>query len=117
MPRRGNLGFRPRSSGMAGDYDQRPVVQALDAITGAKRWEHFSPPGKELGYSSLLVTGGRLVFGESGGFAFAIDSMTGEELWRVFLGGYTYAAPISFTVDGHQVILLSAGQSLFLIGL
>jgi len=117
-PRRGNLGFYPGSSGSAGDYEQVSVVRALDAATGVKKWEHFPPPGgKQLGYSGLLATGGRLVFGESGGFAFAIDSATGKELWRVSLGGFTYAAPISFTVDGHQVILLSAGQSLFLFGL
>jgi len=117
-PRRGNLGFYPGSSGTAGDYEQVSVVRALNAATGVKKWEHFSPPGgKELGYSGLLATGGRLVFGESGGFAFALDSSTGQELWRVSLGGYTYAAPISFIADGHQVILLSAGQALFMFGL
>jgi alcohol dehydrogenase (cytochrome c) len=117
-PKRGNLGFYPGSSGTAGDYDQVSVVRALDAATGLKKWEHFPPPGgKQLGYSGLLATGGRLVFGESGGFAFALDSATGRELWRVFLGGDTYAAPISLTVDGHQIILVSAGQSLFLFGL
>jgi alcohol dehydrogenase (cytochrome c) len=117
-PRRGNLGFYPGSSGTAGDYEQVSVVRALDAATGVKKWEHFSPPGgKEYGYSGLLATGGGLVFGESGGFAFAVDSATGRELWRVSLGGDTSAPPISFTVDGHQVILLSAGQSLFLFGL
>jgi alcohol dehydrogenase (cytochrome c) len=117
-PSRGNLGFYPGSSGTAGDYELEAVVRALDAATGAKKWEHFSPEGgKEHGYSGLLATGGRLVFGESGGFAFAIDSASGRELWRVSLGGDTFAAPISFTLDGHQVILLSAGQSLFLFGL
>jgi alcohol dehydrogenase (cytochrome c) len=117
-PRRGNLGFYPGSSGAAGDYDQMSVVRALDAATGAKKWEYFPPPGgKEHGYSGLLATGGHLVFGESGGFGFAVDSATGRELWRISLGGDTAAAPISLTVDGHQVILLSAGQSLFLFGL
>ncbi len=117
-PRRGNMGFYLGSSGTAGDYDQVSVVRALDAATGVKKWEHFPQPGgKELGYSGLSATGGQLVFGESGGFAFAIDSATGKELWRVSLGGYTYAAPISFTMDGHRVTLLSAGQSLFLFGL
>ncbi|HEY6945967.1 MAG TPA: PQQ-binding-like beta-propeller repeat protein [Candidatus Acidoferrum sp.] len=117
-PRRGNQGFYPGSSGTAGEYDQVSVVRALDAATGVKKWEHYPPAGgKQLGYSGLLATGGRLVFGESGGFAFAIDSATGKELWRVYLGGYSYAAPISITVDGHQVILLAAGQALFMFGL
>jgi alcohol dehydrogenase (cytochrome c) len=116
-PRRGNNGFYPGSSGTAGDYKQVSVVRALDAATGQKKWEYFPPAGsKQYGYSGLLATGG-LVFGESGGFAFALDSATGKELWRVFLGGYTYAPPISFTLDGHQVILISAGQSLFEFGL
>ena len=69
------------------------------------------------GYSGLLATGGALVFGEAGGVVFAIDSATGHELWRVSLGGDTYAAPISFTVDAHQVILVSAGRAMFMFGL
>jgi alcohol dehydrogenase (cytochrome c) len=118
QPRRGNLGFYPGSSGTAGEYDLVPVVRALDAATGTKKWEHFSPPGgKEHGYSGLLATGGHLVFGESGGFAFALDSTNGKELWRVSLGGDTSAPPISFILDGHQVILLSAGRALFMFGL
>ena len=117
--RRGDNGFY---AGSAGSWTEPPdpVVRALDVATGAKKWECFSPPWKESfanGHSGLLATRGGLVFGASGGFAFAIDSASGRELWRVFLGGDTYAAPISFTVDGHQVILVSAGRALFLFGL
>jgi alcohol dehydrogenase (cytochrome c) len=117
-PGRGNLGFYPGSSGTAGDYDQVSVVRALDASTGIKKWEQYSPAGgKELGYSGLLATGGQLVFGQSGGTAFALDSTSGHELWSVSLGGNTVAAPISFTEQAHQVILVSAGQALFAFGL
>jgi alcohol dehydrogenase (cytochrome c) len=122
-PERGDLGFYPGSSG--GDYvvPEEHVVRALDAATGTKKWERWerSLPSSEKslfrGYSGLLATGGGLVFGASGGFVFAIDSATGTELWRVNLGGDTYAPPISFTVDGHQVILVSAGRALFMFGL
>jgi alcohol dehydrogenase (cytochrome c) len=117
--RRGDLGFYPGSAGGA-DAPPDSVVRALDVATGAKRWERFLPNCKEsfaCGYSGLLATGGGLVFGTSGGFVFAIDSTTGRELWRVFLGGDTSAAPISFTVDGRQVILVSAGHALFMFGL
>ena len=119
-PRRGDLGFYEGSSQGAGAADPDWVVRALDVGTGAKKWERFSPTRNESfanGRSGLLATGGGLVFGASGGFAFAIDSATGRELWRVFLGGDTYAAPISFTVDGHQVVLVSAGSAVFLFGL
>jgi alcohol dehydrogenase (cytochrome c) len=118
-PRRGDLGFY---TGSAGDTNAQSdsVVRALDVATGAKKWERSLPNRTALfgnGYSGLLATGGGLVFGASGGFVFALDSATGRELWRVSLGGETYAAPISFTVDGHQVILVSAGRAQFMFGL
>jgi alcohol dehydrogenase (cytochrome c) len=119
-PRRGDLGFYPGSSGAAGAADRplEPVVRALDVATGGRKWERRSPTWKESqGYSGLLATGGGVVFGASGGFIFAVDSASGGELWRVFLGGETYAAPISFTLDGHQVVLVSAGRALFAFGL
>ncbi len=96
-----------------------PVLRALDVATGAKKWEYMSPPLQDHTYyfSGLLATGGGLVFGASGGTAFAVDSSTGREAWRVELGGDTRAAPISFTIDGKQVIAVSAGRGLFLFGL
>jgi alcohol dehydrogenase (cytochrome c) len=118
-PKRGDLGFYPGSTGLDAGEDHKGV-RALDLATGARKWEYFLPRGEEsfgYVYSGLLATGGGLVFGASGGFLFAIDSATGRELWRVFLGGDTYAPPISFTVDGHQVILVSAGRALFMFGL
>jgi alcohol dehydrogenase (cytochrome c) len=108
--------------GSAGSWAQPPtsVVRALDVTTGAKQWEHILPSPKNdnfFYYSGLLATGGGLVWGASGGSAFALDSATGQELWRVLLDGDTRAAPISFTVDGKQVVALSAGRMLFLFGL
>jgi alcohol dehydrogenase (cytochrome c) len=93
------------------------VVRALDVATGTRKWEHLAPPLMNTYYSGLLATGGGLVFGAEGGAVFALDSATGRELWRLYLGEYTCAAPISFTVDGRQVIAVSAGRALFLFGL
>jgi len=97
-----------------------PVVRALEAATGKRQWEYYSPTFKDglyAGYSGLLATAGGLVFGSSGGAVFALDAATGEERWRVSLGGDTRAAPITFTVEGKQVIAVSAGRSLFLFEL
>ena len=94
-----------------------PVVRALDVATGIKKWEYFSPPLTTGTYSGLLVTSGGVVFGGSGGVAFAVDAADGRELWRVPLGGETRAAPISFTVDGHQVIVVTAGRALMMFDL
>jgi alcohol dehydrogenase (cytochrome c) len=94
-----------------------PIVKALDAATGETRWEYRSPRTRGIGgRTGLLATGGDLVFGGCEGTLFALDARTGAELWRVSLGGMTTAAPISFTLDGHQVIAIAAGRAVFMFG-
>jgi alcohol dehydrogenase (cytochrome c) len=93
------------------------VVRAIKAATGERVWEHFSPPLNGTYHSGLLATGGNLVFGTEGGSGFALDSETGRELWRLYFGGSTQGAPISFTLDGKQVITYVAGRAMFLLGL
>ncbi|MBV8334485.1 MAG: PQQ-binding-like beta-propeller repeat protein [Alphaproteobacteria bacterium] len=94
-------------------------VLALDAATGRLKWKYKSPqpPGQWYHYSGLLSTGGGLVFGASGGICFALDADTGREVWHVSLGGNTKSAPISFVVDGHQVVGVAAGRALFVFEL
>jgi alcohol dehydrogenase (cytochrome c) len=113
--RRGERGLYMGSSGIATPVIH--VVRALVAATGAKRWEYFSPRVDGLSYSGLLATRGGLVFGASGGSAFALESATGRERWIVPLGGDTRSPPISFSRDGQQVIAVTAGRTLFLFGL
>jgi alcohol dehydrogenase (cytochrome c) len=90
-------------------------VLALDAANGRLKWKYKSPFGYH--YSGLLSTEGGLVFGTSGGVCFALDADTGREVWRVTLGGNTKSPPISFMVDGRQVIAVAAGRALFVFGL
>ena len=94
-------------------------VLALHAATGRLKWKYKSPqpPSQWYHYSGLLSTEGGLVFGASGGICFALDADTGREVWRVSLGGNTKSAPISFMVDGHQVIAVAAGRALFVFEL
>ena len=92
-------------------------VLALDAASGRRKWEYSAPIARHGNYSGLLSTGGGLVFGASGGVGFALDADSGREVWRVSLGGNTKAAPISFAVDGRQVIAVAAGRALFMFGL
>jgi alcohol dehydrogenase (cytochrome c) len=117
--RRGSGGLYAGSAGSTSPaIDPIVAVRALDIATGAKKWEHVLPSRTTyMDYSGLLATGGGLIFGASGGSVFALDSTTGAELWRLFLGGTTRAAPISFTVDGHQVVAVSVGRAFFLLGL
>ena len=109
-------GFFPGSGGtMIGPITQ--VVRALDAATGAKRWEYHAPLPQGTGKGGMLATAGGTVFGTSGGSLFALDAVTGKELWSVGLGGDTRAPPISFTSEGRQVIAALAGRAMFLFGL
>ena len=91
------------------------VVRALDAASGQQKWEYDPKSRRE--YGGLLSTEGGLVFGASGGVLFALDADTGREVWRLPLGGATMAAPISFALDGQQVIAVAAGRALFVFGL
>ncbi len=97
------------------------VVRALDAATGAKQWEYYSQPAKgfDIGgnVGGMLATAGGLVFGATAGSLFALDAVTGKELWSVHLGGRTIAPPISFTLEGKQVIAVYVGRAMFLFGL
>ena len=91
-------------------------VRALDVATGAKRWE-YRAPGVNTQHSGVLATAGGLVFGLAEGALFALDAATGQELWRVPLGGLTLAAPITFALDGRQMIAVLAGSALIVFGL
>lgn len=95
-----------------------PMVKALDAATGDRRWEYKPPRTRGVGgRSGLLATAGDLVFGACEGQLFALDARTGSEMWRVGLGGMTSAAPISFSLDGHQVIAVAGGRAVFVFEL
>ena len=73
-------------------------VLALDAETGAVRWNHtvYAEPGAGYAMTSApLAVDGKIIVGESGGeygirgFIVALDPVTGAEVWR----RYTVPAP------------------------
>ena len=91
------------------------AIRALDPMTGNKVWEHklFQPA-----WAGLLSTAGGLIFaGTQDGWFKALDAKTGEEKWRLQLGGTVMASPIAFESRGKQHIALAAGQSLFVFAL
>jgi alcohol dehydrogenase (cytochrome c) len=92
------------------------LVVALDAATGSQKWQYRGPAAAR-DYSGLLSTRGGLVFGAWGGTLFGLDADSGREVFSQPLGGLTRSAPISFTIDGKQVIAVAAGRALFLFGL
>ena len=106
-------------SGVSQDDWDVHKVKALDAATGRQKWQYHAPDesAASMGQSGLLSTEGGLVFGASGGILFALDADSGHEVWSRSLGGNTKAPPISFAVDGRQVVLVAAGRALFAFGM
>jgi len=110
----------PHGHALGGGWSQieppTRLVIALDAATGARKWQYRElTSGRD--YSGLLSTAGGLVFGASGGNLFALDADSGREVVKQSLGGSTKSPPISFTIAGEQVIAVAAGRALFVFGL
>ena len=87
------------------------AVRAISPQTGDIRWEFPVDPRTT---SGLMSTAGDLVFGGSAdGFFFALDALTGEELWHRNIGGRIHAAPMGYAVNGNQYVAIAAGNAIF----
>jgi alcohol dehydrogenase (cytochrome c) len=91
------------------------AVRAIDPQTLDVKWEYKVQPRSQ---SGLLATAGDVVFGGAiDGYFFALDAVTGQEVWHVNLGARVQAAPISYLANGRQYISIAAGNVLFTFGL
>lgn len=93
----------------------RGVVRAIDATTGEIRWEFNNNKTSTVG--GLVSTKGGVVFGSAGQAVIALDAKTGHELWRMETGGWVKAAPVTYSIDGHQMFTVAAGHDLLTFGL
>jgi alcohol dehydrogenase (cytochrome c) len=83
-------------------------VRAISAETGETTWIHE----QRAGTTSLVTTGGGLVFGgDVNGRFRAFDQETGEVLWEINLGSPVSGFPITFAVDGRQYVAASTGTA------
>ncbi|HUE11621.1 MAG TPA: PQQ-binding-like beta-propeller repeat protein, partial [Steroidobacteraceae bacterium] len=91
------------------------ALQAIDPKTGETVWQvKFA----DLTEGGVLSTAGDVVFtGNREGYFHAFDARDGKLLWKISLGGYIAAAPISYSVDGKQYIAVAAGHGMFVFGL
>ena len=86
------------------------ALRAIDPITLARKWEvPYGGPS----YSGVLSTASGLVFaGDHAGTLMAVNSRTGDVLWRYPFGAPFYAAPTTFMIDGRQMLVMPAGATL-----
>ncbi len=89
--------------------DQVGTVQAISAETGEIVWKYE----QRAGTTSLVATGGGLIFGGDGNGRFrALDHETGDVLWEINLGSMVTGFPITYAVDGRQYVVASTGRSM-----
>jgi len=88
-------------------------LTAIDYKTGKVAWRHRYPgTGGNLG-NGMLTTAGKLLFaGDLGGNLVAYDPASGKILWHSHLGQISNA-PETYMVDGHQYVLIAAGDTLY----
>ena len=87
------------------------ALRALDVATGELRWE-FTYPSPTFG--GVMTTAAGLVFaGDHEGNFMAFNAATGENLWHYQTGSRIWgAAPMTFMLDGRQLVLIASGTTL-----
>ncbi len=88
------------------------MLQAIDYRTGKVKWSHkWETAGNDGG---LLSTAGNLVFaGDPNNNLVALNATTGDPLWHANLGNPVSNAAITYELDGHQYLVVGAGDKLF----
>jgi alcohol dehydrogenase (cytochrome c) len=87
---------------------------AIDYKTGRIAWKQKYPSvAGGGGGTGLLTTAGRLLFAaDAGGNLVARDPADGKPLWHTRLGNPSNA-PETYLLDGHQYVIVAAGDSLY----
>ena len=85
------------------------VTDAVGIPDGRRKWRHSQ---RALVSSSLLATGGGLLFGGDAGRHFkAFDQETGRVLWQVRLNAPIAGHPMTYGINGVQYLAVPTGYS------
>ena len=86
------------------------ALRAIDPVTMQRKWEvPYGGPS----YSGVLSTASGLVFaGDDAGTLMGVHADTGRVLWKHEMPGMFWGAPSTVLVDGRQLVLMAAGQTL-----
>jgi alcohol dehydrogenase (cytochrome c) len=87
------------------------VLEAIDYRTGKIKWSHEL--GRRAGSGVLTTASGITFSGDGEGNFLALDTTTGKTLWHAGTGSQIASTPISYELDGKQVVLMSSGSVLY----
>ncbi len=107
-PADGTFGWAGADYGVWG----KAVLEAIDYQTGAIRWRHELGPGGS-GAGVLTTDAGLTFTGDASGNVLALDTSDGKTLWHAGAGAGMESSPISYELDGRQVVMTSSGGVLF----
>ena len=86
-------------------------LTAWNPVTQKEAWRVDYPRN---GSGGVLATAGNLVFaGDASNNFVALNAQTGEPLWHANLGSSVSNAPIGYELDGRQLVVVGAGDTLF----
>ena len=91
-------------------------VRALDALTGAVKWNF----PLQIGTSStgVMATAGGVVFASSNdGNLIALDNRTGKYLWHYYTGARIVASPMAYAVKGKQYVAIASQSAIMVFAL
>lgn len=98
-PADGTYGWAGADYGVWG----KAVLEAIDYQTGKIRWSHELGPGG--GSAGVLTTDSGVTFtGDAHGNVVAFDTRTGKTLWHAGTGAPMETSPLTFELDGRQVV-------------
>jgi alcohol dehydrogenase (cytochrome c) len=97
---------------------QHWAVLALSPKDGSVVWEHRGPSTlQEIHSAGLMSTHGGLVFASNDQLFYALDAHDGKLLWSFPTGARIAAAPVTYTAQGTQYVLIAAGHSIIAFAL
>lgn len=92
----------------------RSYLAAIDYRTGKTVWRHVYSQLGGSGAGGVLSTAGGLVFaGDVSGNLVAYNAANGKPLWHAYLGTQVSNAPETYLLDGHQYLLVAAGDAMY----
>ncbi len=92
------------------------AVRALDALTGAQKWNFPLQVGSSA--TGVLATAGGVAFASSNdGNLIALDARTGKYLWHYYTGANIVASPMAYAVKGKQYVAIASQSAIFVFTL
>ena len=84
------------------------AVIAIDPRTGQAKWKFQM---YDVTDSGILTTAGDVLFtGGREGYFHVLDARTGAVLWKTYLGGAIMSAPVTYSIDGKQYVIVNSGN-------